>query len=149
MKVILLADVKKIGKKNELVNVADGYARNFLFPKKLAVEASSRSLEILENQKEQKAHEVELHREEALKVAKKLEGIVLEFPVKTGEGGKVFGSVSTKAVVDELAKKHKISVDKRKIKENQPLSILGLNTLNVELFKDVIGVITVRLKAQD
>ncbi len=147
MKLILLSDVKNIGKKDQLVEVADGYARNFLLPRRLAVEATAKSMEILDKQKENKAHETQAHYDDAVALAKKLESIILEFPVKTGENGRVFGSVSTKAVVEQLEKQYNIAIDKRKIKDSQPLSLLGLNTVDVELFKGVHGKISVRLKA--
>lgn len=149
MKVILLSDVKNIGKKDQLVNVADGYARNFLFPKRLAVEATAKSLEILKHQKAEVEQENQQHKDEAQALAKKLETIVIEFPVKTGENGRVFGSVSTKAVVEQLDKQHGIKIDKRKIKDSQPLNLLGLNTIEVELYKGVSGKISVRLKAKE
>lgn len=147
MKLILLSDVKNIGKKNELVTVADGYARNFLLPRRLAVEATDKSMEILQKQKADKVQEEAEHKKEAQELAKKLESITLEFPVKTGENGRVFGSVSTKAVVEQLEKQYNITIDKRKIKDAQPLALLGLNTIEIELFKGVIGKISVRLKA--
>ncbi|HEY4537625.1 MAG TPA: 50S ribosomal protein L9 [Erysipelothrix sp.] len=145
MKVILLKDVKKVGKKDEILDVADGYARNFLIPNGLAVEATSTGREILKGQKKEAAKEQERLKKEAQDLAKKLEAITLEFPVKTGEGGRVFGSVSTKQIEEELKKKHNIKVDKRKFKPNKALNLLGMNHIEVTLFPDVVGEIKVRL----
>jgi large subunit ribosomal protein L9 len=111
MKVILLSDVKKVGKKGEMIEVSDGYARNFLIKQKLAVAATERSKEILAEQKaEQAAHEAELEAE-AIVLKEKLESIKLEFRVKTGAGGRVFGTVSSKQIREELMRKHKKSFD--------------------------------------
>ena len=116
MKVILLKDVKKLGKRDDIVEVADGYARNFLFPGKLAVAASDKGKEILAHQQEAHAQEIKKEKEKAQALAKKLESIRLEFKVKVGDNGRVFGSVSTKQVEEVLSKEHGIKVDKRKFK---------------------------------
>lgn len=145
MKVILLKDVKKIGKKDEIVDVADGYARNYLIPNGLAVLASSKGREILKQEKTDRKIEHEKKREEAKKVAQKLEKIVLEFDVKAGEGGRVFGSVSTKQIEEKLKKQHKITVDKRKFKPSAPVNTLGFNKIEVTIYDDVTGTITVKL----
>ena len=111
MKVILLSDVKKVGKKGEEKNVADGYAMNFLIAKGLAVKASDKSEEILQKQKDQEAKENEIKKEKATVIKNKLETFKLEFKVKSKEG-KVFNSISTKTICEELDKKG-IHVDKR------------------------------------
>lgn len=145
MKVILLNDVKNVGKKGQVVEVSDGYARNFLIRNKQAVEATKKSLEVLDTQKvEAKLKEKELEAQ-AHEISKQLEGIMLKFTVKTGAGGKVFGAVSTKQIVDELNKKHGISIDKRKFIDHDSVGSLGVSKLRVELFKDVIGTVTVQL----
>lgn len=148
MKVILLKDVKKIGKKDEIVNVADGYARNYLIPNKLAVLASDTGKSILKDQQDQRAEKKAEDKKEAQKVAKTLEGITLKFPVKVGKEGRVFGSVSTKQVEEELNKKHNIKVDKRKFKPNGPIVHLGQNKIEVTLFPEVVGTITVYLEEE-
>lgn len=148
MKVILLSDVNKVGKKNQIVEVSDGYARNFLIKNKLAVEATKKSLEILDQQKvEQKLLEQEM-KCQAEEVAKKLENIILKFQVKVGVGGKVFGAVSTKQIVDELQKRHGIKVDKRKFIDTDSVGSLGVTKLRIELFKEVIGEVSVQLIEQ-
>ena len=145
MKVILLNDVKKVGKKGEIVEVADGYARNFLIKNKQAVEATKKSMEILDHQNvEKKLHEQEL-KAQAQEIAKKLESIMLKFEVKTGKGGRVFGAVSTKQVAEELAKKHGITIDNRKFVNKDGAESLGVTRLDIELYKDVMGVVSVHL----
>lgn len=148
MKVILLQDIKKLGKKDQIINVADGYARNYLIPNKLAVIASETSREVLTDQKEQRAHDHQLEIEKAQVVAKKLETITLEFEVKMGKGGRVFGSVSTKQIEDKLQKEHGIKLDKRKFKPSSPVSSLGYSTITATIFDTVTGTIKVHLKEQ-
>lgn len=148
MKIILIEDVKNVGKKGELKEVADGYARNFLIRNRLAVEATAHSKAILEQQKQDKIdQEIEdIKKAELLK--EKLTTITLVFPVKTGEGGKVFGSISSKQIAEELNKKHQVTIDKRKILDNGPFSDLGYSDIRIELHKKVIGTIKIHLKAQ-
>lgn len=145
MKVILLQDVKKVGKKGEVVKVADGYGQNFLIKNKLAVLETATSKKILEKQKaEERQQELE-NKEKAEEVKKELENITLEFTLKSGKDGKTFGSISTKHVVEELFNKHNIKVDKRKFIDARPIGALGYTKLKVELYKDVIATITVHL----
>lgn len=148
MRVILLSDVKKVGKKGEVVEVADGYARNFLFAKKLAVQESNKSREILNHQKEAEILNQQELKKEAEILKEKLEKMVFEFKVKSGKEGKVFGSVSTKAIVEELAK-NGINVDKRKIIDTAPIATLGTTVVKVELYKGVIGNIKCHLTGND
>ncbi len=147
MKVILLQDVKKVGRKGEVVEVSDGYAANFLFPRKLAVKKTDKSTEILEQQKEDARLLLEKQKEEALKIKEQLTNIVVEFSLKSNNG-KVFGSVSFKQVEEELKAKHNIVIDKRKITTKGPVDQLGYTKLNIELFKGVVGVITVHVKEE-
>lgn len=146
MKVILLADVKNYGKKGDVVNVSDGYARNFLFPRKLAVDANKHTLEKLEEQKEAKRQEAQKMKKEAQDLSDKLKDMEVSFEVSTGEEGRVFGSVSTKQIVDEFESKYGIKLDRRKIKDPKNINTLGLNKVDIELYKGVIGQIIVRLK---
>ena len=143
MRVILLSDVPKLGKKGDIKNVADGYGRNYLIARGLAVMESEASKKILDKQNEQAAQLDAEKREEARELAKVLESKTLTFPVKANQG-RVSGSISTKQIEEEL-KKQGITIDKRKIKDNEPLNTLGTFEISVELYKDVIGKIKVRL----
>ena len=148
MKVILLADVKKVGKKDQTVEVSDGYANNFLFPRHLAVPLSKKSAEVLENQQEERKEQAAKMKADAEELAKKLEGIILTFKVKTGREGKLFGAVSLKQVAEELAKLG-IEIDKRKFVDKGPLDELGYYHIGVELYKGVIGKVHVEIKGEE
>lgn len=143
MKVILLKDVAKVGKKGEIKEVADGYGRNFLIARGLAVQESSGSMKVLGEQKKKEAELDEQRRNEAKELAKVLEKKTLEFRVKANNG-RVSGSVSTKAIEESL-RKQGITIDKRKILDNQPLNTLGTYEIRVELYKEVIGKLKVKL----
>ena len=153
MKVVLLEDVRKVGKKGDVVNVSDGYGQNFLIKNKLAVKETAGSKKILEQQKEEaRLQDIENKKNaEALKekIAKGLadiiEGITLEFVLKSGKDGKTFGSVSTKHIVEQLREKYDIRVDKRKFINAHPIGALGYSNLKVELYKGVIATIRVHL----
>ena len=145
MKVILLEDVKKVGKKGDIVNVADGYGQNFLIKNNLAVIANAKGRAILDQQKKEVELQEEAKKEEAMEILRKLEKITLEFALSSGKDGRVFGSISTKQIVAELLKDYDIKVDKRKIKLDQPINTLGMNKVKVELYKNVIGEIKVHI----
>ena len=147
MKVILLADVKKLGKKDQTIEVSDGYANNFLFPRRLAVPLSKKSAEVLETQQEERKEQAAKMKADAEELAKKLETITLVFKVKTGREGKLFGAVSLKQVADELNKQG-IDIDKRKFVDKGPLDQLGMWHLSVELYKGVFGKVHVDIKAE-
>ena len=149
MKVILLADVKKLGKKDQTIEVSDGYANNFLFPRHLAVQVTKKSVEVLENQQEQRRENDAKMKADAQELAKKLDDITLNFKVKTGREGKLFGAVSLKQVVEELNAQYGIDIDKRKFVDKGPLDELGFHHLNVELYKGVIGKIHVQIVGED
>jgi len=144
MKVILKEDVKKVGKKGEIVNVADGYARNYLIARGLAVQETKGSLAVLSEQKKEEAA-IEAEKEaEAKALAEKMESMTLTFHVKSGAEGRVFGSVSTKQIVEKLNQEG-IHVDKRKILDTNPIQSLGVTKVRMELYKNVIGTIKVKL----
>ena len=146
MKVILLSDVKKLNKKGEMVEVSDGYARNFLIRQKLAVAATETSRQILNEQKAKEAEKEAELEAQANEIKKKLENITLEFKVKTGEGGRVFGSVSSKQICEELQKKYQIHVDKRKFLDNESINSCGVTYVKVDLYRNkVIGQIKVHV----
>lgn len=145
MKVILLQDVKKVGKKGEVVKVSDGYGQNFLIKNKLAVLETAGSKEVLDNQIAMQKKEDEKNKKQAQELAKQLETITVEFPLKSGKDGKTFGSVSTKMIVDELKQKYNIKIDKRKFIDAKPIAALGYARLKVELYRGVIATINVHL----
>ena len=145
MEVILLADVKNVGKKNQTVNVSDGFAVNFLIKRKLAVPVTKKSVEILENQKEN-ARQAEIKaKEDASKLAELLKDITLEFEAKVGKDSKLFGSISLKQVEEEMLAKYRIEIDKRKLLEKVNMDHLGYYTLKIELYKGVVGEIRVHI----
>lgn len=146
MRVILLTDVKNVGKKGEIVKVAPGYGRNFLIRNKKAVLASEGSLDVLAQQESEHA-EVEAQKKAQAEVDKeKIEKLDLEFFVNVGKEGKIFGSVSSKQVASALLTRFKIKVDRRKFLDNGPYSHLGVNKVGVELYKGVIATINVNIK---
>ncbi len=148
MKVILKEDVKKLGKKGDVKEVADGYGRNFLIARGLAVPYTAKSSEILAEQKAEEAAIDAEKRKEAEKLAEELEKMTFTFLVNSGKEGRVFGSVSTKQIVEELRKKG-IHVDKRKILDTQPIMSLGVTKVRVDLYKGVIGTINCQVKGKD
>ena len=145
MKVILLKDVKGIGKKDAIVNVKDGYATNYLIPRGLAVQESKGSVAVLNKQQADAAALDAKNREDAKELAGILSSIVLEFEAKTGTDGRMFGSISTKQVEQELKDKHNIVIDKRKITTKDAIDRIGYTKLDIDLYKGVMGVITVHV----
>lgn len=149
MKVILLEDVKALGKKGELVNVNDGYARNMLFPKKLGIEATSKNLNDL---KLQKAHEdkvAEENLEAAKALAVTLESIEVITTIKIGEGGRTFGSISSKEVAKALVDQHKIEIDKKKMQLTDPIKTLGTHEVVIKLHPKVSAKLKVKVKEEN
>jgi large subunit ribosomal protein L9 len=146
MKIILLSDVKNVGKKGEVKDVADGYARNFLIKNKLAVPATQQSQAILESQIQQKADAEAKAIDDAKALKEQLAHITLTFTLKTGEKGRTFGSISSKQIAEELLKQHKITLDKRKIVENEALNTLGTAILDVHLHRTVTAQLKIVIK---
>ena len=137
MKVILTQDVKGQGKKDQIVEVSDGYARNFLFPKKLAVAADAKSMNEIKNKESSKQHKIDTERAEAKAVAAKLENITLVFEYAAGADSKLYGSVTNKDLAEKLASEYKITVDKRKIVLAEPVKTFGTFTADAKLYSDV------------
>lgn len=137
MKVILTADVKGQGKKDQMVEVSDGYARNFLFPKKLAVPADAKSMNEIKNKEASKQHKIEVERAQAKDIAKKLEDITLVFEYAAGADSKLYGSVTNKDISDKLKSAYGIDVDKRKISLSEPIKSFGSFTADAKLYTDV------------
>ena len=139
MKVILLENVKGVGKKDEIINANDGYARNFLLPKKLAVEANNQNLAKLKSKQESTEHKKMTEKQEAEELSKKLEKIILKIQVKAGENGKIFGGVTAKEIADQLQSQHNFKVDKKKIDLKETIKTLGVHNVEIKLFEGVIG----------
>jgi len=149
MKVLLLNDVKGQGKKGEVVNVSDGYARNFLFPKKLACEVDAAVLNDLKNKEEAKKRREALERQAAVDTAKKFESIVVKIYATAGADNKFFGSVTNKEIADELQKQFSIEVDKRKIILADALKTFGTHTVDVKLHPEITGKLNVLIANKD
>lgn len=139
MKVILKADIKGVGKKDEVINASDGYARNFLFPKNLAVEANKENMSKLKAKQDSAKYQKNQEKEEALRIADKLSKILLKIKVKAGENGKIFGGVSSKEIAQELLKQYKLEVDKKKIDLKETIKTLGVHNVEIKLFEGVVG----------
>lgn len=145
MKVILLADIKGVGKKDEVINSSDGYARNYLFPKKLAVEANAENMSKLKAKNDSNAYKKSVEKEEAQKIAEKLKGILLKISVKTGENGKIFGSITSKEIAENLKEQYKIEIDKKKIDLKEPIKTLGSFSVNIKLYEGVVGTLKIQM----
>ncbi|GIN86721.1 50S ribosomal protein L9 [Heyndrickxia sporothermodurans] len=149
MKVIFLKDVKGKGKKGETKNVADGYAHNFLIKQGLAVEATAGNLKGLDAQKkkEQKLADEEL--KEAKELKEKMEAITVELKAKSGTGGRLFGSITSKQISEELKKAHNIKIDKRKIELEDAIRTLGVTKVPVKLHSEVTATLNVHVKEEN
>lgn len=145
MKVILMSDIKGVGKKDEVINASDGYARNYLLPKKLAVEANSENLGKLKGRNDSKQHKKDVEKAEAQEISNKLKNITLKIEVKAGENGKIFGGVSTKEISEQLEKQYNIKIDKKKIELKETIKNLGVFNVNVKLFEGINGTIKINI----
>ena len=141
MKVVLLADVKGSGKKGELVNVSDGYARNFLFPKKLAKEANAQALNELKNAEESRAFKIKQETEAAQASADKINGKSVSILAKAGQGGKLFGSVTAKEIAEAIKKHYGVDVDKRKIDTKGDMKAFGTYECEVKLYSGITATV--------
>ena len=149
MKVILLQDVKEQGKKGELINVSDGYARNYLLPKKLATEATANVLNVKRQADEAKHRKEELMRKEALELKEKLLGLQVKVYAKAGSAGKLFGSVTTKEISEELKVQHGIDLPKTKLLLEENIKSFGTFEVKVKLYPEVTGIVYVLVVAED
>ena len=145
MKVILLEDVKSLGKKGEVVNVSDGYARNFIFKKKLGLEANGRNLNDLKLQKQNEEKVAQEHLEAAQELAKKLEAAKVELKIKTGEGGRTFGSVSSKEIAIAVKEQLGYDLDKKKIQIKEAIRTPGMHLVPVKLHQKVTAELKVHV----
>jgi len=145
MKVILVADVKGKGKKGDVVNVPDGYAKNFLLPKKLAVEATNENMNILSGQKSSQQHKRDLEEAAAREAAAKMKDISVKVAAKGGTNERLFGSVTSKEIAEELKKQFGIDIDKRKIVLDEPIKTFGTFILDVKLYPGIAGKLNVQV----
>ena len=143
MKVILKSDVKKVGKKGEIVEVADGYARNFLIPKKLALQADAKILNDIKNKEEARQRKIELEKKAARETAEKLQALMVKVKLQQGADGKVYGSVTTKDIADALLEQYGIEIDKRKIVLSSPIKQYGTYPVDVKIYPEITGKINV------
>lgn len=148
MKVILLTDVKGIGKKGEIVNASDGHARNYLIPKKLAVQADKQNLNELSAKKSSETHRRELEKQEAIRIKEKIEKEVLILKVKAGENGKTFGSITSKEISENIEKEFKENIDKKKVIMQEPIKTIGGYVVDLKLFEGVICKLTISVVAE-
>lgn len=145
MKVILTQDVKGVGKKDQILEVNDGYARNFLIPKKLGVQASTANLALLKSKQDSRDFKKQEEKKEAEQIKEKLEKIRLDIKVKSGENGKIFGGVTSKEISDVLKDKYSINIDKKKIELKETIKIVGITIVDIKLFEGIIGKVKVNV----
>ena len=145
MKVILKQDIKGVGKKDQIVNAADGYARNYLFPKNLAVPADTGNMNNLKAKNESIAFRKDEDLKEAKEIAEKLKKITLKFNVKAGENGKIFGGVTAKEISEALKKQYNIKVDKKNILLDETIKSVGVTKVNLKLNEGVMATVSVMI----
>lgn len=145
MKVILKQDIKGVGKKDQIINAADGYARNFLFPKGLAVPADTGNINNLKSKQESTAYKKNEDFKEAKALADKISKITLKFEVKAGENGKLFGGVTSKEISEELNKQYKIDIDKKKIVLKETIKTVGVTNIELKLNEGVVAKLKVQI----
>jgi len=143
MKVILQKDVNGQGKKGTMVNVSDGYARNFLLPRGLAVEATADAMNAIKNKEAAEKRRIELERQAALALSKELPNKQVRIQMKAGANGKLFGSVTSKEIAEAMATQHSLELDSRKIVMEEPIKAFGSYEIKVKLFPDIHGTLYV------
>jgi large subunit ribosomal protein L9 len=143
LKVILLSDVKGQGKKDQMIDVSDGYARNFLLPRKLAIEANASNMNAIKGKEEAQRHRRESELKDARELEKKLKGIMVKIRVKGGAAGKLFGSVTSREIAAALAEQFQIDLDKRKIVLEDGIKSFGTYVLDVKIYPEVLGKLNV------
>ena len=148
MKVILKADIKGVGKKDQVINASDGYARNYLFPKNLAVPADKENMTMLNSKQKANEYKKSVELEEAKKIADKISTLNLKIAIKAGENGKIFGSVTSKEISENLKLKYKIEVDKKKIDLKEPIKTLGSFNVSIKLYENVAAKLKVDIIAE-
>ena len=139
MKVLLLADVKGQGKKDQIVDVSDGYARNFLFPKKLAVEADAKAMADAKNKEDARLFKIEQDKAAARELAAKLSAVTVKIKASAGADGRLYGSITTSDIAAALKEQHSLEVDRRKIVCDNAIKAFGSYTLDVKLYPEIMG----------
>lgn len=147
MKVILKEDVKNLGPAGSVVNVADGFARNFLIPRNLAVEASTRNIKVLEQERKKIEESAKKAKESALEISNRLSTVTIQIQAKAGEEGKLFGSI-TNADISEALKKEGFDIEKKKIILDEPIKRLGTYTVNVKVYQDIIVPVNINVVSE-
>ena len=145
MKVILLQDIKGVGKKDEIINASDGYARNFLLPKKMAVEADKNNLNKLNVKKENKKQRKQNELENAKEIAEKMKTITLKIKAKSGENGKIFGGITSKEIAENLKEQYNINVDKKKISIQETIKMLGNYFVEIKLHEGITAKLAISI----
>lgn len=148
MQIILTQDVKSLGKKGDLVNASDGYARNFILPKKLGLEATPKNLNDLKLQKAAEEKRQKEILDEAKTLAKEIESITVNMYIKAGEGGRTFGSISSKEISSVLKEQHGFDIDKKKLQLPEPIKTIGTHTVSVKLHPQVTAELKVKVDEQ-
>lgn len=144
MKVVLMADVKGLGKKGEVVNCSEGYARNFLLPRQLAKEATEQALKVVNMEQDVKKKRQQREEQAAMALLKTLEGKEIRITAKTGEGGRLFGSITSKDIANALSRE-RINIDKRKIELKDAIRALGSYQVQIRVYLDTVATITVQV----
>ena len=137
MQVVLTADVKGQGKKDQIINVSDGYARNFLFPKGLAIPADKKAVADIKNREASRQHKIDVERAEAQAIAEKLSGVLVKVKMGAGADGRLYGSVTAKDIAAELSKKVSADIDKRKIIIKEPIKAYGKYSIEIKILADI------------
>lgn len=139
MKVILLADIKGVGKKDEVINASDGYARNFLFPKNLALEANKENMAKLKSKNDAKVYQKEMDIKAAKEIAEKINSLTMKLEVKAGENGKIFGGITAKEIAENLKKDYNIDIDKKKVLLSETIKTIGVHNVEIKLYEGIIA----------
>ncbi|MDD3839437.1 MAG: 50S ribosomal protein L9 [Clostridia bacterium] len=145
MKIILMKDIKGLGKKGDVVNANDGYARNYLLPKKLAVQADSGNLKVLNEQKKALAKKEKKEHKNACKLASALEGKIINIKAKAGEGGRLFGSVTSLDISKAIKQQTDFDIDKKKIDLDEPIRTLGSQKVEIRIYPEVTAQVIVKV----
>ncbi len=143
MKIVLLQDVRGQGKKGDLINVSDGYARNFLFPKNLAAVADAKVMNELKSKEEARLHKIEVEKQQAQEIAEKLQGISVKLTATPGTDGRLYGSITAKDIAEALSKQYHIEIDKRKLQLNEAIKTFGTHIIEIKLYPQITGKVNV------